>query len=175
MLRLSLAPHSIFVSVKLDDLTIDNALHRSFDQIIRKQLNPIRHRFSFKTKQLISDLKALRQLLSYLLGFDCITFYRFLETILVANSPKESAAGLRHNESPWLFTSAADTIFSVAKNRVYLKQNSSTATDSNAISILPGDPTEEEEEAMREIEEIAVNAAQGAGHGLNRAADTSWD
>jgi len=28
---------------------------------------------------------------------------------------------------------------------------------------------------MREIEEIAVNAAQGAGHGLNRAADTSWD
>jgi len=28
---------------------------------------------------------------------------------------------------------------------------------------------------MREIEEIAVNAAQGAGHGLDRAADTSWD
>jgi len=162
-------------NLEVDDLTIDNALHRSFDQIIRNQLNPIWHRVSFKTKQLVTDLKTLRQLLSYLLAFDCITFYRFLETILVANSPKESAAGLRHNESPWLFTSAADTIFSVAKNRVYLKQNSSTATDSNAISILPGDPTEEEEEAMREIEEITVNAAQGSGYGLNLAADTSWD
>jgi len=161
-------------NLEVDDLTIDNALHRSFDQIIRNQLNPIWHRVSFKTKQLVTDLKTLRQLLSYLLAFDCITFYRFLETILVANSPKESAAGLRHNESPWLFTSAADTIFSVAKNRVYLKQNSSTATDSNAISILPGDPTEEEEEAMREIEEITVNAAQGSGYGLNLAADTSW-
>jgi len=159
-------------NLEVDDLTIDNALHRSFDQIIRNQLNPIWHRVSFKTKQLVTDLKTLRQLLSsaqqspiychpccsvalkrarcltrdllafsYLLAFDCITFYRFLNTILVANSPKESVAGLRHNESPWLFISAADTIFSVVKNRVYSKQNPSTATDSNAISILPGDPT----------------------------------
>jgi len=51
-------------NLEVDDLTIDNALHRSFDQIIRNQLNPIWHRVSFKTKQLVTDLKTLRQLLS---------------------------------------------------------------------------------------------------------------
>ncbi|KAA1127194.1 hypothetical protein PGTUg99_030419 [Puccinia graminis f. sp. tritici] len=159
-------------NLEVDDLTIDNALHRSFDQIIRNQLNPIWHRVSFKTKQLVSDLKTLRQLLSYLLAFDCITFYRFLETILVANSPKETAAGPRQNESQWLFTSAADTIFSVAKNRVYVKtqdrKKQAAVVDSNEISILEDGPTAEEEEAMREIEEVALNAAERAGYDVSR-------
>ncbi|KAI7967391.1 hypothetical protein MJO29_000668 [Puccinia striiformis f. sp. tritici] len=156
-------------NLEVDDLTIDNALHRSFDQIIRNQLNPIWHRVSFKTKQLVSDLKTLRQLLSYLLAFDCIMFYRFLETILVANSPKETAAGPRQNESPWLFTSAADTIFSVAKNRVYIKSQQDTKKQgANEISILAnGGPSAEEEEAMREIEELALNAAERAGHNVS--------
>ncbi|WAQ81081.1 hypothetical protein PtA15_1A419 [Puccinia triticina] len=166
--------------LEVDDLTIDNALHRSFDQIIRNQLNPIWHRVSFKTKQLVSDLKTLRQLLSYLLAFDCITFYRFLETILVANSPKETAAGPPQNESPWLFTSAADTIFSVAKNRVYLKtqdpQKQAAGTDSNEISLLADGPTAEEEEAMREIEEIPYHAAERAGKNVpdSKFASETW-
>ncbi|PLW45058.1 hypothetical protein PCANC_09542 [Puccinia coronata f. sp. avenae] len=164
-------------NLEVDDLTIDNALHRSFDQIIRNQLNPIWHRVSYKTKQLVSDLKTLRQLLSYLLAFDCITFYRFLETILVANSPKESASGLTQNESPWLFTSAADTIFSVSKNRVYLKKESQ-GTGSTMVPNLPGGPTAEEEEAMREIEEIPSNAVErGAGHDTSASSHSvdTWD
>lgn len=50
--------------LEVDDLTVDNALHRSFDQIIRNQLNPVWHQVTPKTKQLVSDLSTLRKLLS---------------------------------------------------------------------------------------------------------------
>ncbi|POV99012.1 hypothetical protein PSHT_13729 [Puccinia striiformis] len=125
-------------NLEVDDLTIDNALHRSFDQIIRNQLNPIWHRVSFKTKQLVSDLKTLRQLLSYLLAFDCIMFYRFLETILVANSPKKPR---RVHDRTKVHG------FSQAQQILYFRV--------------------EEEEAMREIEELTLNAAERAGHNVS--------
>ncbi|KAI9601109.1 hypothetical protein H4Q26_000910 [Puccinia striiformis f. sp. tritici PST-130] len=82
---------------------------------------------------------------------------------------KETAAGPRQNESPWLFTSAADTIFSVAKNRVYIKSQQDTKKQgANEISILAtGGPSVEEEEAMREIEELTLNAAERAGHNVS--------
>lgn len=158
--------------LEVDDLTVDNALHRSFDQIIRNQLNPVWHQVTPKTKQLVSDLSTLRKLLSYLLSFDCVTFYRFLETILMANTTKEPSATPKQNESPWLFTSAADTIFSVARNRMYLKtqnfQKIPPPKESSEITILEG-PTEDEEQAMRELEEqtTALNAAEIAGYDVS--------
>lgn len=50
--------------VDLEDLTIDNALFRNFDKIVRAQLNPIWHRVGPKTKRLVSDLTTLRKLLT---------------------------------------------------------------------------------------------------------------
>ncbi|EGG12539.1 DNA repair protein rad16 [Melampsora larici-populina 98AG31] len=105
-------------NLEVDDLTVDNALFRSFDMIIRAQLDPIWHRVSPQTRQLVGDLTTLRKLLGYLLSFDCVTFYQFLETILAANSSTTTGVTAQ-NQSPWLFTSAADTIFSVAKRRLY--------------------------------------------------------
>ncbi|MBW0466646.1 hypothetical protein O181_006361 [Austropuccinia psidii MF-1] len=169
-------------NLEVDDLTIDNALHRSFDNIIRTHLNPIWHRVSPKTRQLVSDLTTLRKLLSYLLSFDCVMFYRFLETILFANSSNQTSTSVKQNESPWLFTSAADTIFSVAKNRVYIKtlddKKSKVQVASNGISSWLEGPNQEEEEAMREAEEAALMAAEVAGYdvsGFNRSANSwSW-
>lgn len=52
--------------VDVDDLTVENGLFKSFDEIIRKQLDPIWHTLGKRTKQLVSDLKTLRKLLDYL-------------------------------------------------------------------------------------------------------------
>lgn len=49
--------------LELDDWTLDSALHRSFDVIIRRQLDPIWHRVSFRTRQIVNDLTVLRSIL----------------------------------------------------------------------------------------------------------------
>ncbi|GAA0170953.1 endodeoxyribonuclease [Lithospermum erythrorhizon] len=52
--------------VDVEDLTVENGLFKSFDEIVRMQLDPIWHTLGKKTKQLVSDLKTLRKLLEYL-------------------------------------------------------------------------------------------------------------
>ena len=47
----------------LEDWTIDSALHRNFDVIIRRQLDPVWHRVSYKTRQIVGDLTTLRNIL----------------------------------------------------------------------------------------------------------------
>lgn len=132
----------------LDDLNVENAYFRSFDAIVRRQLDPVWHKVGPRTKQLVSDLATLRRLLTYvpptpsqlypdrqivnveliisfvrltnryLLTYDPLAFHSYLETIIASNSI--SAAGnARHNQSPWLLTDAAHIIFSSAKRRCY--------------------------------------------------------
>jgi DNA excision repair protein ERCC-4 len=48
----------------LDDFTVDNALFRNFDRIVRSQLDPVWHRVGAKTKKLVADLTQLRKLLT---------------------------------------------------------------------------------------------------------------
>lgn len=52
--------------VDVEDLTLENGLFKSFDEIVRQQLDPIWHQIGKKTKQLVSDLRTLRKLLDYL-------------------------------------------------------------------------------------------------------------
>ena len=42
--------------LEMEDWTLDSALHRNFDTIIRRQLDPVWHRVSWRTKQIASDL-----------------------------------------------------------------------------------------------------------------------
>ena len=51
--------------LELDDWTLDSALHRSFDVIIRRQLDPMWHRVSYRTRQIVNDLTVLRSILQY--------------------------------------------------------------------------------------------------------------
>ena len=51
----------------IEDFTVENALFKSFDAIVRQQLDPIWHRVSQKTKQLVGDMKMLRRLLTLVL------------------------------------------------------------------------------------------------------------
>lgn len=47
----------------MEEWTLDSALHRNFDVSIRRQLDPIWHRVSFRTRQIVSDLTDLRAIL----------------------------------------------------------------------------------------------------------------
>ncbi|KAL9594454.1 MAG: hypothetical protein Q9219_007024 [cf. Caloplaca sp. 3 TL-2023] len=103
--------------LELDDWTLDSALHRSFDVTIRRQLDPIWHRVSFRTRQIVHDLTVLRSVLHALLTYDAVSFNKYLDTILAAHQPPPGST--RQNQSPWLFLDAANTIFETAKRRVY--------------------------------------------------------
>ncbi len=110
-------------AVDTDEYTVENAIFPVFDTVIRRQLDPVWHRLSPKTKTLVSDLSTLRQLLSYLLSYDSITFLQHCETILAASSGGPSGGaglGRAERQSPWLMMEAANTIYTEAKRRVYL-------------------------------------------------------
>lgn len=140
----------------MEDWSTDAALHRNFDQIVRRQLDPVWHRVSFRSKQLVSDLTSLRSLLHALLNYDCVSFNRLIEGIFETNN---SGMKAKHgDQSAWLFLEAANTIFTLARHRVY-KSISGTDTP---VGVLPLDlePTLEEQpkweqlaEALKEIHE----------------------
>ncbi|KAJ3405489.1 hypothetical protein HDV05_006574, partial [Chytridiales sp. JEL 0842] len=133
-------------NVEIEDLTIENSLFRSFDTILRTQLEPIWHRISYKTKQIIDDMRTLRRLLDHLTSYDCVTFNSYLEALRVTNIPDTSSGILSEsNTSPWLMFDSADTIFSLARKRVYIKQT----------------PSADGEELL--TSEIALNAMAPAG------------
>ncbi|KAG4306343.1 hypothetical protein PORY_000331 [Pneumocystis oryctolagi] len=122
--------------VDVDDWNLDNALHKSFDIMIRRQLDLHWHLVSQKTKQLISDLATLRRILYCLLSYDCVSFYKVLETILIGEF---SASEINKREKPpWLLLDSANTIFKLAKERVYKKiASNNISTQKLSNSILP--------------------------------------
>lgn len=103
--------------LEMDDWNVDSALHKQFDLVVRRQLDPVWHRVSWKTKQIVNDLTVLRGMLHTLLTYDAVSFNRHLDTILAAHAPPPGST--RQNQSPWLFLDAAHTIFDTAKRRVY--------------------------------------------------------
>ncbi|KAK0520363.1 DNA repair protein RAD16, partial [Tilletia horrida] len=106
-------------TIDIDDFSVDNAIFRSFDVMVRRQLDPVWHKVGPKTKQLVSDLTTLRSLMNYLLTYDAVTFQSYLETVISTNTTT-SAGIARTNPSPWLGLDAANTIFKEAKARVYV-------------------------------------------------------
>ena len=103
--------------LELEDWTLESALHRNFDVIIRRQLDRVWHRTSFKTRHIVGDLTVLRSMLHALLTYDAVSFHKYMETVLAAYRPPPGAS--RHEQSPWLYLDAANTIFETAKKRVY--------------------------------------------------------
>ncbi|KAF7954659.1 hypothetical protein EAE96_005778 [Botrytis aclada] len=103
--------------LEMDDWNVDSALHKQFDMVIRRQLDPVWHRVSWKTKQIVNDLTVLRGMLHSLLTYDAVSFNRHLDMILAAHQPPVGST--RQSQSPWLFLDAAHTVFDTAKRRVY--------------------------------------------------------
>ncbi|KAJ4297450.1 DNA repair protein RAD16 [Kalmusia sp. IMI 367209] len=147
--------------IEMEDWTLDSALHRNFDTIIRRQLDPVWHRTTFKTRQVVRDLTLLRTILHALLTYDAVDFNRYLDTVLAASQPPPGST--KQNQSPWLFLDAADTIFTVAKRRVYTGKvsNADLAKSSNAVP--DGlEPVLEEQPKWGQLAEILQEIEQDA-------------
>ena len=112
--------------LEMDDWSLDSALHRNFDTIVRRQLDPVWHRTSFRTRQIVRDLSLLRTILHALLTYDSVSFNKYLDTVLAASSPPPGST--RQHQSPWLFLDAAHTLFDTAKRRVYTGKIAETST-----------------------------------------------
>ncbi|XP_060207457.1 DNA repair endonuclease UVH1 [Lycium barbarum] len=95
--------------VDVEDLTVENGLFKSFDEIVRSQLDPIWHTLGKRTKQLVSDLKTLRKLLDYLVRYDAVTYLKYLDSLRASESFR----------SVWIFAESSYKIFEYAKKRVY--------------------------------------------------------
>ncbi|KAK1138343.1 DNA repair protein RAD16 [Aspergillus melleus] len=142
------------------DWTLDSALHRSFDISIRRQLDPIWHRVTFRTRQIVSDLSDLRAILHALLTYDAVSFMRYLDTIVTAHSPPPGSS--RHNYSPWLFLDAAHVLFQTAKSRVYqgkLSNDTPSLSTSFPTTLQPVLEAQPKWEVLAEVlEEIDTDA-----------------
>ncbi|KAH1267365.1 DNA repair endonuclease UVH1 [Glycine max] len=128
--------------VDVEDSTVENGLFKSFDEIVRRQLDPIWHTLGKKTKQLVSDLKTLRKLLDYLVRYDAVTYLKYLDTLRVSESFR----------SVWLFAGASYQIFDYAKKRVFhlvkadgVKFNESSKSVKNKKRKTTGDDKDIEE------------------------------
>ncbi|KAG9077547.1 hypothetical protein FRC06_008852 [Ceratobasidium sp. 370] len=110
-------------ALDLDDINVESAYFRHFDTLVRRSLAPVWHRVRPATKQLVNDLGTLRSLLVSLLSYDCVALHAYLETIVAANSEKSKtgAGGVkRANQSPWLYTDAANVLLTSARRRCYV-------------------------------------------------------
>lgn len=95
---------------------MESAVTEVFDRKIQRQLDPIWHRVSLKSKQLIGELYMMRILLEYLVKYDPITFCKFVETIIMADMTQSGTGGFR---SYWLMLESAQSVIKTVKDRVF--------------------------------------------------------
>lgn len=96
-----------------EQFTVENLVTNPLDQALSRNLEHDWHRLSPETKQLIQDLRTLRTLFQNLLTYDCVSFYKLLQSI------QSMSAASRH-PSMWLLTPAADVLFRKAKERLFI-------------------------------------------------------
>ena len=94
-----------------DELTVENCVSKSFHKLLQRELHPMWHQLSFKTRQLVADLKTLRLVLTYLTQYDAITFFNFVSTLKTAESAMKSGG--------WVLLDSAETLFLTAQKRVF--------------------------------------------------------
>jgi len=100
----------------LDQLNVENAIHKSFDGFLKRQFDDIWHQLSSQAKRLINDINWLRNLLRLLTQSDVVTFYN--QTRAAQNSVR-----INSEVSDWIFWKPADRLFKLSKERVYPTDN----------------------------------------------------
>ncbi len=83
-----------------------------FDSIVQQHLDSHWHQVGFKTKQLLKEIKTLREILNSSLEYDAISFYNYISLLV------EDAQGLSYQSSAyWLLSDSANILVEVAKER----------------------------------------------------------
>ena len=100
----------------LDWWNIENALDVNFQRSIDAVMMPNWHRISYESKQLIKDIRFLRQLMKDLVTKDAVDFYEEIQLSLEANKPSVSR---KYIESPWLMADESQLVISHSRKRIY--------------------------------------------------------
>ncbi|KAF8168566.1 hypothetical protein B0H34DRAFT_646899 [Crassisporium funariophilum] len=155
-------------TLDLDDFNVENAYFRSFDVVVRRQLDSVWHKVGPKTKQLVNDLGTLRRLLYYLLTYDALQFHAYLETLIASNTVT-TAGGAKQHQSPWMLTDAANVVFQAAKRRCY-------TISSTSKNIPPFIDLVDDEDAWAALDEAEgrVSTASEKGKGKKTISRPNW-
>lgn len=101
---------------------IENVHDRDFVGRIRGSMNSSWHRVSVTSKNIVSDLSTLTNMLVGLINLDSIGFYQNVQRI-VSESQKVQAGSKYRSQSPWLNLDEAVTVISCAKERAFGKRD----------------------------------------------------
>ncbi|XP_017973411.1 PREDICTED: DNA repair endonuclease UVH1 [Theobroma cacao] len=142
--------------VDVEDLTLENGLFKSFDEIVRRQLDPIWHTLGKKTKQLVSDLKTLRKLLDYLVRYDAVSYLKYLDTLRVSESFR----------SVWIFAESSYKIFDYARKRVYCFSRSDGTKINKPSKNVSGKKRKLKEDGSINEGAIAGTSSTGTSNGV---------
>ncbi|KAG2072910.1 hypothetical protein BDR04DRAFT_1073253 [Suillus decipiens] len=157
-------------TLELDDLNIESAYFRSFDAVVRRQLDPVWHKVGPRTKQLVGDLATLRRLLTYLLSYDALAFHAYLETLVASNTTTATGAAKQH-QSPWMLTDAANIIFSIAKRRCYVLTTPKSTTSAPERQVIDVD----DEDAWAALDEVhGIAGSNSSENGKQKEEKKPW-
>lgn len=95
---------------------MESALNTHFLKSIDMVMVPNWHRISFESKQLIKDIRFLKNLMKLLVAGDAVDFYEEVQLSLEANKPSISR---KYTESPWLMADESQLVISYAKKRIF--------------------------------------------------------
>uniref|UniRef100_A0A182UDU8 DNA repair endonuclease XPF n=1 Tax=Anopheles melas TaxID=34690 RepID=A0A182UDU8_9DIPT len=101
--------------VELQEVTVENCVTKKFHKILQAQLDTIWHQLSSQTKLIVADLKVLRSLMISCLYGDSVSFYALLKRY-------RTTEYALHN-SGWTILDAAEKVFTIAKERVFNREN----------------------------------------------------
>ncbi|CAO1633670.1 unnamed protein product [Sympodiomycopsis kandeliae] len=142
--------------IDVEHYNIDNAIFKAFDVIVSKQIGPRWASLNNRSKSLVNDLKEIRNILTYLVQYDSISFLEYLNSLVASQQSYLSGAN-QQNQSPWMFMDAADILLRQAKARVYVgqieneqqrRERQAMEQEQSAIDV-DADPDEEEAAGMR--------------------------
>ncbi|XP_053670214.1 DNA repair endonuclease XPF [Anopheles nili] len=102
-------------SVELQEVTVENCVTKKFHKILQAQLDTIWHQLTSQTKLIVADLKVLRSLMISCLYGDAVSFYALLKRYRTTEYVL--------NNSGWTILEPAEKIFTVAKERVFNREN----------------------------------------------------
>jgi DNA excision repair protein ERCC-4 len=103
-------------TLSIEYWSIENALDSNFVGSIHMILDPYWHRISFDSKQLVKDIRLLKDLLKCLISYDSVEFYETIQLVLDAN---KTTVDKRNTESPWLMADESQSVITYAKKRVF--------------------------------------------------------
>eukprot|EP00041_Stephanoeca_diplocostata_P030717 m.936897 g.936897 ORF g.936897 m.936897 type:complete len:1006 (-) comp23812_c0_seq12:112-3129(-) len=99
-------------SLEMEHLSSETALLRDFDHNLSNQLDPVWHILSKGVKQLVKDIRSLRNMIKMLYHYDAVSFFHYLEAM-------RASSHAFNEHSHFLFLDATDDLYAAAKARVF--------------------------------------------------------